>query len=118
LPLIRLAAAIALPPFADMREKEDQEYFSNGLSEELIDLLSKIPDLRVPARTSSFYFKGKSQILLPENWPADDRAAAAFRNAIAVDPNYAPPERFSPRHLMARHKRRSSMALPRRRPTL
>jgi adenylate cyclase len=46
-------------PFVDMSEKKDQEYFSDGMSEELIDMLTKIPDLRVPARTSSFYFKGK-----------------------------------------------------------
>ena len=52
--------SIAVLPFADMSEKKDQEYFSDGLCEELIDLLTKIPDLRVPARTSSFYFKGKS----------------------------------------------------------
>ena len=51
--------SIAVLPFVDMSEKRDQEYFSDGLSEELIDLLSKTPDLRVPARTSSFYFKGK-----------------------------------------------------------
>jgi TolB-like protein len=44
-----------------MSEKKDQEYFSDGLSEELIDMLTKIPDLRVPTRTSSFYFKGKSE---------------------------------------------------------
>jgi TolB-like protein len=42
-----------------MSEKKDQEYFSDGMAEELIDKLTKIPDLRVPARTSSFYFKGK-----------------------------------------------------------
>jgi eukaryotic-like serine/threonine-protein kinase len=51
--------SIAVLPFVDMSEHKDQEYFSDGLSEELIDLLTKIPDLRVPARTSSFYFKGK-----------------------------------------------------------
>jgi TolB-like protein len=51
--------SIAVLPFVDMSEKHDQEYFSEGMSEELIDMLSKIPDLRVPARTSSFYFKGK-----------------------------------------------------------
>ena len=51
--------SIAVLPFVDMSEKKDQEYFSDGLSEELIDMLTKIPDLRVPARTSSFYFKGK-----------------------------------------------------------
>jgi transcriptional activator of cad operon len=45
--------------FVDMSEKKDQEYFSDGLSEELIDMLTKVPELRVPARTSSFYFKGK-----------------------------------------------------------
>jgi adenylate cyclase len=51
--------SIAVLPFVDMSEKRDQEYFSDGLSEELIDMLTKVPDLRVPARTSSFYFKGK-----------------------------------------------------------
>ena len=40
-------------------EKKDQEYFSDGLSEELIDRLSHSQDLRVISRTSSFYFKGK-----------------------------------------------------------
>jgi TolB-like protein/Tfp pilus assembly protein PilF len=53
--------SVAVLPFIDMSEKKDQEYFSDGLSEELIDMLTKIPDLRVPARTSSFYFKGKSE---------------------------------------------------------
>ncbi len=51
--------SIAVLPFLDMSEKHDQEYFSDGLSEELIDMLTKVSDLRVPARTSSFYFKGK-----------------------------------------------------------
>lgn len=55
--------SIAVLPFVDMSEKKDQEYFSDGLSEELIDMLTKIPDLRVPARTSSFYFKGKSETI-------------------------------------------------------
>lgn len=53
--------SIAVLPFVDMSEKHDQGYFSDGLSEELIDMLTKVPDLRVPARTSSFYFKGKSE---------------------------------------------------------
>jgi TolB-like protein len=52
--------SIAVLPFVNLSSDKDQEYFSDGLSEELIDRLSKIPDLRVPARTSSFYFKGKS----------------------------------------------------------
>jgi TolB-like protein/Flp pilus assembly protein TadD len=51
--------SVAVLPFVDMSEKKDQEYFSDGLTEELIDMLAKVPDLRVPARTSSFYFKGK-----------------------------------------------------------
>jgi TolB-like protein/tetratricopeptide (TPR) repeat protein len=53
--------SIAVLPFVDMSEKHDQEYFSDGLSEEMIDLLTKVPDLRVPARTSSFFFKGKPE---------------------------------------------------------
>jgi len=53
--------SIAVLPFVNMSSDKDQEYFSDGLTEELIDLLSQVTDLRVPARTSSFYFKGKSE---------------------------------------------------------
>jgi TolB-like protein len=53
--------SIAVLPFVDMSEKKDQEYFSDGLAEELIDLLAQVPNLKVTARTSSFYFKGKSE---------------------------------------------------------
>jgi TolB-like protein len=53
--------SIAVLPFADMSEKKDQEYFADGTAEEILDLLAKIPGLHVPARTSSFYFKGKSE---------------------------------------------------------
>jgi len=52
--------SIAVLPFADMSEKKDQEYFSDGLSEELLNLLAKIPELKVAGRTSSFYYKGKA----------------------------------------------------------
>jgi len=52
--------SIAVLPFVDMSETHDQEYFSDGLSDELIESLAQVPDLQVPARTSSFYFKGKS----------------------------------------------------------
>jgi TolB-like protein len=52
--------SVAVLPFVDMSEKKDQEYFSDGLSEELIDLLARVPGLAVPARTSSFYFKNMS----------------------------------------------------------
>jgi len=51
--------SIAVMPFADMSEKKDQEYFADGLAEELLGLLSKVPTLKVAGRTSSFYFKGK-----------------------------------------------------------
>jgi TolB-like protein len=57
--------SIAILPFVDMSEKKDQEYFSDGISEELIDLVSRGTNLRVPARTSSFYFKGK-QVTIAE----------------------------------------------------
>ena len=53
-------ASIAVLPFVNMSNDPDQEYFSDGISEELLNLLAKIPDLRVPARTSSFQFKGQS----------------------------------------------------------
>jgi TolB-like protein len=52
--------SIAVLPFADLSEKKDQEYFSDGLAEELLDLLAKTPGLHVIARTSSFSFKGKA----------------------------------------------------------
>jgi TolB-like protein/Tfp pilus assembly protein PilF len=52
--------SIAVLPFTDMSEKHDQEYFADGMAEEIINLLAQVPNLRVPGRTSSFYFKGKS----------------------------------------------------------
>lgn len=56
-----LDKSIAVLPFVDMSEKKDQEYFSDGLSEELIDHLARSADLRVIARTSSFQFKGRNE---------------------------------------------------------
>ena len=53
--------SIAVLPFVDMSEKKDQEYFSDGLSEELINHLSHTPELKVIARTSSFQFKGRNE---------------------------------------------------------
>ena len=52
--------SIAVLPFADMSPEKDQEYMSDGIAEELLNLLSKVPDLKVIARTSSFAFKGES----------------------------------------------------------
>ena len=52
--------SVAVLPFLDLTtEAMNEEYFADGMTEELIDKLSKIPGLRVPAPTSSFYFKGK-----------------------------------------------------------
>ena len=55
--------SIAVLPFTDMSEKKDQEYFADGMAEEIIDLLVKIPGLKVVSRTSSFQFKGKTEDL-------------------------------------------------------
>ena len=54
------AASAAVLPFVDLSPGKDQEYFSDGLTEELITALSQVPGLRVAARTSSFQFKGRS----------------------------------------------------------
>jgi TolB-like protein/DNA-binding winged helix-turn-helix (wHTH) protein len=51
--------SIAVLPFLDLTEGMKEEEFADGMTEELIDKLSKIQSLRVPAPTSSFYFKGK-----------------------------------------------------------
>jgi transcriptional activator of cad operon len=52
--------SVAVMPFLDLTSQGmNEEYFADGMTEELIDKLSKIPDLRVPAPTASFYFKGK-----------------------------------------------------------
>lgn len=55
--------AIAVLPFVNISPDPDQEYFSDGLSEELLNLLAKIPELKVIGRTSSFAFKGKNEDL-------------------------------------------------------
>ena len=51
--------SIAVLPFLDLTQGMKEEEFADGMTEELIDKLSKIPGLRVPSPTSSFYFKGK-----------------------------------------------------------
>ena len=51
--------SIAVLPFVNMSGEKDQDYFSDGLSEELLNALAEINELQVAARTSAFYFKGK-----------------------------------------------------------
>jgi serine/threonine-protein kinase len=53
--------SIAVLPFANMSADKENEYFSDGLAEEILNLLAKIPNLKVIARTSSFSFRGKEQ---------------------------------------------------------
>jgi TolB-like protein/class 3 adenylate cyclase len=59
--LVQDEASIAVLPFADMSPEKNQEYFSDGLTEELINGLAKTPGLRVAGRTSSFQFKNKAE---------------------------------------------------------
>lgn len=55
--------SIAVLPFKDLSQTKDQEYFSDGLSEELLNVLNKVPEIKVISRTSSFSFKGKNEDL-------------------------------------------------------
>lgn len=57
------AASIAVLPFADMSPAGDQEYFSDGIAEEILNVLARLPDLKVAGRTSSFKFKGVNEDL-------------------------------------------------------
>jgi len=51
--------SIAVLPFVDMSQAKDQEFFSDGLAEELLNLLAKVPALQVTSRSSAFFYKGK-----------------------------------------------------------
>jgi len=55
--------SIAVLPFADMSPTHDQEYFSDGIAEEILNALVKLKDLKVAGRTSSFSFKGRHEDL-------------------------------------------------------
>jgi class 3 adenylate cyclase len=55
--------SIAVLPFANMSSDPEQEFFSDGISEEIINMLAQVPGLKVAGRTSSFSFKGKNQDL-------------------------------------------------------
>ncbi|MBO6793642.1 MAG: hypothetical protein JJ895_07015 [Balneolaceae bacterium] len=51
--------SVAVLPFADMSENKDQDWFSDGLTEEILNSLAQLPELKVTSRTSAFQFKGK-----------------------------------------------------------
>jgi TolB-like protein len=55
--------SIAVLAFANMSADKDNEYFSDGVAEEILNALAKVEDLRVAGRTSSFYFKGRNEPL-------------------------------------------------------
>ena len=59
------AASIAVLPFADLSPARDQEYFSDGMAEEILNVLAKVKGLDVASRTSSFQFKGR-ELGIPE----------------------------------------------------
>ena len=52
--------SIAVLPFADLSQAQDQEWFADGLTEEILNALAKTPDLLVSSRTSSFRYKGST----------------------------------------------------------
>jgi transcriptional activator of cad operon len=73
--------SIAVLPFLDLTDAMNQEPFADGMTEELIDKLSKIPGLRVPPPTSSFYFKGK---LWPHSHGTPQMTVADVAKALGV----------------------------------
>jgi serine/threonine-protein kinase len=60
MPAVEKTASIAVLPFVNRSASADDEYFSDGLADELLNVLAKIKGMRVTARTSSFYFKGRN----------------------------------------------------------
>lgn len=60
-PISHIDPSIAVLPFTNMSNDKEQEYFSDGLSEEVLTVLAKIPDMKVISRTSAFSFKGKHE---------------------------------------------------------
>ena len=55
------AIALAVLPFANLSSEPDQEFFSDGLTDEITSALAKVPDLEIVARTSAFEFKGQNR---------------------------------------------------------
>jgi adenylate cyclase len=59
-------ASIAVLPFADLSPEGDQQYFSDGIAEEILNVLSRIEALSVTSRTSAFAFKSQSELSIPD----------------------------------------------------
>lgn len=59
-PAVAAERSVAVLAFADLSAAKDSEYLSDGISEEVLNVLAKVPDLRVAARTSAFFYKGKN----------------------------------------------------------
>src|SRR5207253_2724576 len=101
--------SVAVLPFVNLSDDKGSEYFSDGVSEELLTVLQKIPGMHVAARTSAFSFKGKNataqeigqklgahQLYLQgrfyENRHSDKstrEALAAYQHAVELDPRFA-----------------------------
>jgi len=88
--------SIAVLPLVNLSRDPDQEYFADGLAEELLNLLAKVPGLHVAGRTSSFSFKGKSE---------DLRAIGQKLNVKTVLEGKCTAERRSAAHQHAAHQR-------------
>jgi len=63
-PVVEEEKSIAVLPFVNMSSDPEQDYFADGISEEILNTLAKVSELKVAGRTSSFAFKGKNQDLL------------------------------------------------------
>jgi TolB-like protein/Tfp pilus assembly protein PilF len=77
--------AIAVLPFKDLSPGKDQEYFAEGLAEEILGTLARIQGLRVPSRTSSFYFKDKNVRI--EDIGRELRVGAILEGSVRRDGN-------------------------------
>ena len=62
-PTVSAAKSVAVLPFTNMSADADNEYFADGIAEEIINALTKVESLRVASRTSSFAFKGKNEVI-------------------------------------------------------
>ncbi len=95
--------SIAVLPFANMSADKENEYFSDGLAEEILNLLAKIPGLKVIARTSSFAFRGKEQDIR--------KIAETLRRADHPRRQRAPRREPPPRHRAVDQRRRRHSSL-------